>query len=306
MGRRGVGVLLVVGLTTPAMGGCGLLDGVPPCFSQTQPSLPTPETVRDHLDHAAAGQQVYDAVVDGDEERVAELVRGDEQLLGTRVVLPDGVRPGDGNDGDLLTFAVAGCDGEMVSTLLDLGADPDGKAPGLALTYALLADDLDLAEQLLGAGADPDAHGPDTAPPMQEVLLFERPASVGLLLDHGADPDRAEPVSGATPLGSALTFGDLESAGLLLEAGANPWQVGVQGTLPAWQLTQELEDDGADQTRRELLAEARDPDLPWPPPGPPETTARFLSGEWPTPRMEAAGFVASEGALRSMRRSAGE
>lgn len=270
------------------------------CFKRFAPSLPTREKVRARLSNGEAGRAVYDAVTAGDRAEVERLVRSDPRVLATHAVLKDGEAPFDGNSGDLLTFAIAACDKRMLGLLLELGAAPDGQMPGQPLTLALLADDLTMAQMLLQAGAKPDAHGPLNQRPISEALQFRNLDGVALLLRNGADPNGTD-AFGTTPLQHALLYGDYAGARLLMQNGANPWQVGSKGELPARTLAAPVQDRSNEAIRQQLEQMARKPGLPWPPPGLAETQDRFVSGQWPTDEMRAAGFIASENALGSMR-----
>lgn len=279
------------------------MNEVPPCFSRSQPVLPTAEKVRPFLNNGESGKRIYDAVVSGDIDEVGRLVREDPQLLSTHRVLGPNERASNGNTGGLLTFAAARCDLQMVGALLELGIDPDGVPPGTALTYAALADDPLMATMLLQAGASPDAHADGGNTPLREVLYFERPDAVQLLADAGADVNRADAVGG-TPLEAALTFGDYRTAGELMRAGANPWQVANKGRLPAAMLMQPADNPQDEPLREKLLAAAREKAIIWPPPGEAEIVRQFANGAWPTEPMRQAGFVASPPALSSIRQVA--
>lgn len=298
MKRPGLVVLASAGLTL-ALGNCVMPEPAHGCFKRFAPSLPTRDKVRARLSNGETGRAIYDAVAKGDRAAVERLARSDPRLLNTHAVLPDGEAPYDGNSGDLLTFAIAACDPGMVGLLLELGAAPDGQMPGQPLTLALLADDLIMAQMLLQAGAKPDAHGPLNQRPMSEALQFRNLEAVALLLRSGANPNGTD-AFGATPLQNALLYGDYAGAKVLMQNGANPWQVGSKGELPARTLAQPVQDRANEAIRQQLEQMARKRDLPWPPPSLLETQDRFASGQWPTHDMRAAGFIASEPALRSI------
>lgn len=273
------------------------------CFQRSKPALPTTEKVRQYLSNGEEGRRVYDAVSEGDIAAVERLVRANPQLLGTHRVLADGERPSNGNTGGLLTFAIARCDAQMVGVLLELGADPDGVPPGNALTYALLADDLVMATMLLQAGANPNASAPGATTPLREVLYYERDDAVQLLTKAGADVNHADAI-GATPLLAALRFGDYRSAEALMNGGANAWLVANRGELPAAMLMNPAKDPSQEQLREALLERAKAKAPFWPPPATSEIVVKFASEEWPTPAMRNAGFVASPGALTTIRQVA--
>ena len=302
--KRLSGFCLLLAMTglSPALGSCSMSDAKTGCFSRYAPSLPLPAKVRANLNNGETGRRIHDAVVAGDMQVVEELIRADPQLLQTHAVLPEGEVAYDGNSGDLLSFAIAQCNPQMVGLLLELGADPDGQTPGEPLTLALLADDLTMAEMLLQGGATPDAHGPLNLRPMMEVLQFRNLDALALLIRHRADVNAADEFGG-TALQSALLYGDYTAAEMLIRAGANPWQVGNQGKLPAATLARPVDDSPNEVIRRRLAEQAKRPGLPWPPPPREEVQTRFAAGQWPTQEMKAQGFVASDGAMRSMRQS---
>jgi hypothetical protein len=229
--NTGLGVLAILGALATAAPTAASAD----CFDRSRPRLPTFDSVQAHLTNGASGQDVYRAVADGDAARVEVLIAADPSLLSTRTELPEGVRPSNGNSADLLTAAVARCDLAMVETLLRLGADPDGAIPGLPLTYAILADELGLATVLLEGGAAPDAHDAGLSTPLHEALMFERAEAVTLLASYGADVNRPD-ARGGIPLGTALSGQNWPEALALIEAGANPWQVHLEGILPAYMI----------------------------------------------------------------------
>lgn len=286
----------------PALGSCTAMTDRHDCYSKSRVALPTPDKVRAHLSNGEAGRRVYDAVVAGDMAEVERLVRADPRLLSTNRVLPPGERPSNGNVGDLLSFAIAGCDGAMAAALLELGADPDGTPRGLPLTLAVLADDPTIARMLLQAGADADAVADGGSTALKEALYFERADAVALLLRGGADPNRTDAVGG-TPLEAALLFADYASARELLRAGANPWQVANKGTLPARLLVDPVKEGGDEALRRQLLAAVQDGAPIWPPPAESEVRRRVLANEWPDAAMRAAGFTVTPEALASIRRA---
>jgi ankyrin repeat protein len=92
------------------------------------------------------------------------------------------------------------------------GAGASGRTP---LQAALAADALKLAQAILEKGADPNAPDADGRSPLQEAVAERRGSAwLGLLLRHGADPQRRDR-SGETALGLALEMGDREAVGWL-------------------------------------------------------------------------------------------
>ena len=86
---------------------------------------------------------------------------------------------------------------------------------------------------LLEAGAYPRTTRLESS---EDVLTYLIPASspdkhevMRLLIEHGADPNAADPLSGDTPLGAAYL--DLETIRLLVEHGADPDRARFTGSL---------------------------------------------------------------------------
>ncbi|MDY7098990.1 MAG: ankyrin repeat domain-containing protein [Pseudomonadota bacterium] len=297
--RDSAAAITLAALIGIGFGSCTPVTAGSSCFQRSKPSLPTVEKVRNHLSNGEEGRRIYDAVNEGDVAAVEQLVRANPRLLATHRVLADGERPSNGNTGGLLTFAIARCDAQMVGALLELGADPDGVPPGNALTYALLADELVMATMLLQAGANPDAHARDATTPLREVLYYQRADAVQLLVQAGADVNHADAI-GTTPLLAAIRFGDYVSAEALMAGGANPWLVANKGSLPAAMLQEPAKNARQEPVRQRLLEKARAQSVSWPPPATAEIVSKFASGEWPTEEMQAKGFVASPGALKTI------
>jgi ankyrin repeat protein len=145
-----------------------------------------------------------------------------------------------------------------VEQLLAKGADPNdiGSFATPALHWVVNYGDLELAARMLEAGADPNLRSPATGvTPLSIALSGSNPASVALLLEHGADPnlnvedgdtplmhaartgfpdfvkllvehgaevDSRQPEFGYSPLMLAANAGDLESVEFLLSHGADP------------------------------------------------------------------------------------
>ena len=137
---------------------------------------------------AGAELTIYGAVALGDALRVRELVADDPSRLRR-------IRP----NGGLLTLAVNHAQVEMVSLLLDLGADVDERilleeleeptlSWGMPLWYAALGNQHDIAELLLDRGADPNANVYASGWPLRNAWGHEDGYIKELLLTRGAKP----------------------------------------------------------------------------------------------------------------------
>jgi ankyrin repeat protein len=94
------------------------------------------------------------------------------------------------------------------------------------LLAAVGAGDIEQVRALLEHGANPDDPAAGRSPLIQAITLPNGKAMrcslpiVHLLLDHGADPNRADPGIGSLPLLAAFANGDVECALALRDAGA--------------------------------------------------------------------------------------
>jgi len=259
--------------------------------------------VRPALNNGELGRRLYDAIVAGDRALVEQMIAGDARLLTTAVSLPPGSVPSAGNDGDLLTFAVARCDPQMLGLLLRMGARPDAVKAGMALTYALLADQPLMAEMLLQAGASPDPVGNQGRAPFGEMLAYRNPGGVTLLLRHGLRVDRVDAL-GNSYLHDATAVQNFVIAELLVERGANLWLIGLGGRMPVHRLVAGPSPDATQEAARQrLLAKAQASGLPWPPPTIVEVRQAVAEGQWPTPAMREAGMGVSPAAIESIKRA---
>lgn len=259
-----------------------------PCFTRYDPVLPAREKVRPRLSHGEMGRRIYDAVTASDEAEVRALIAADPALLATAVRMGPGEEGYDGNDGDLLTFAVAACAPRTVALLLELGAAPDGVRPGVALSYALLADAPEMAELLLGAGASPDPVAPEQRAPFTDALLHGNIGAVRMLVRHGLTLDRTDAL-GETYLmeaGGVRAFRIME---VLIAAGANPWRIGMAGIMPVHAIVAPGGETGEEADARKRLVVLVQRSAPaWPPPSPDVVRTMIISGAPPIPRMVAA------------------
>lgn len=161
-----------------------------------------------------------DAVARGDRARVIELVgQGvDIDARGDRGV-------------NLLQWAMGNKSRTGLEALLEAGANPanPGIGDGTAIHTAAKANDPVYLEILLAHGADPDTPRPDTQrSPLSEATGAGNEAQFRMLLEAGADPDRADRM-GDTALHRAARTGPYWEVLALLEAGADPLARNAQG-----------------------------------------------------------------------------
>lgn len=298
-----------------AAGGCTVAQGTnmtkgANCF-QKYPDFtrPLPESVIPRLTNGASGRNIYDAVMAGNRDAVAQMIETDPRLLTTKVEprpYPQG--PNDGEYGDLLAFAIANCDLEMVQTLIDGGMSADGAAPGSALLIALHADEPTMAQYLFeqGASANPETK-PSGVYVASEALLFGNLGGFMMLIRNGLDVRKADEL-GRTILHRAVNSDQYAIAEELIKAGANPWQANNYGGVAAKQIYDgmAIEREPDLSAQRRLVANLQKPDLPWPPPTPVEVRAKVVSGEWPKPMITKAGFIIPPTAITYIKEHYGE
>jgi len=91
-----------------------------------------------------------------------------------------------------LAFAIQKGDGEMVSLLLDAGADPnilDRESGEVALTMAAGRNNNDIVERLLKHGANPNLANKQYETALIKAVSNSNRNMVRMLVDAGADPE---------------------------------------------------------------------------------------------------------------------
>ncbi|MEM1402727.1 MAG: ankyrin repeat domain-containing protein [Pseudomonadota bacterium] len=153
------------------------------------------------------------AIQQGDARRVEMLL---EQGTSPNVVLPDGSTP--------LAWAVDAQHQQMVTLLLAQGADPnledEVENAVSPLLIACARGDTALVDLLLDAGADADRATPDGITPMALCAGYADSLSLSLLADQGAAVNRIDD-RGQTPLMHAAAAGGAENVRWLIEKGAD-------------------------------------------------------------------------------------
>lgn len=267
------------------------------CFT-ARPSVvrPDPRLAMAHLTTGSAGRALTEAVFAGNTDAVRQMIAADAKLLLTQVTFDPKMQSApSGQYGDLLTFAVAACNPEMVHVLLELGMPADGVQRGEALGLALLSDSPDMAEIILRAGASPDPQKQGGKNVMHELLAFGAAGGIQTLIRHKADLQYVDSF-GNDHLDTALAMEQFAIAEMLVKAGAKLWRINGAGALSAWTLHKPpvLEPGKSDLAARErMIIQAKAADLPWPPPSPATVRDMVLKKTWPTAEMQAAGMIIS-------------
>jgi uncharacterized protein len=208
-------------------------------------------------------EKLFDAIAEGDEARVRDLVSARPDLAAERNEA--GLSP--------LLHALYHGQSALAGTLLDVNPPLDvfdaaavGRPRGLeellvtepelarswsadgftALHYAAFFGQEETARLLVEGGADVNLVARNSkihVTPLHSAASGGHPEIVKLLLEYGADPNSSQD-GGFTPLHSAAANDDRESVEALLEAGADPSLRNDDGQTPA--------DLAGDETR-ELL-----------------------------------------------------
>jgi hypothetical protein len=256
----------------------------PSCFSK-RPSvvLPDKRAVLANLSTGEAGRQLVEAIWAGELDRAEALLRSDARLLTSQVRFDPAMQSAPpGQYGDLLAFAVARCDIDIIAMLLENGMPADGVQRGEALILALLADTPDMADLLLRAGASPDPQKLGGKNVVYEIAAFGADGAIQTLIRHRLDTQWVDKF-GNDHLDTALSMEQYRIAEHLVRAGAKLWRINAAGTLSAWTLNKPplLQNDReALAARDRMLAEARKNAPMWPPPEPAKVRQLVLSGEW--------------------------
>ncbi len=123
---------------------------------------------------------------------------------------------------------------EIISLLLEAGADPDaGRFGWTALSWAAINNEVEATRLLLGAGADPDAPKESGEPLLLDIARYASPEVFDLLLKAGADQEAVDD-DGRTVLMLAATNGNAAGVQRLVEAGVNVVSMDVNGHNALW------------------------------------------------------------------------
>lgn len=146
-------------------------------------------------------------------------------------VVPNGRMPN--TIGSCLVYAIYHSPFAFIRTLLEIGADPNGRADdGFPPLIAALScarevpgattrsDVDDILRLLLSSGADPNQRGINDYTPLHMAVAERQPRAALILLDAGADPDlRTRIDEYETPREMAEAAGDTTMAALLAAKG---------------------------------------------------------------------------------------
>ncbi len=190
---------------------------------------------------------VADAAMDGDAERVIQLLRSGADVNGAQ---------GDGMTA--LHWAAYNGSSELVSTLMYAGANSEAVTRIGSYTPLHLAARggfPDVVAALLDGGADPEAEtSSGGARAVHLAAKSGRTNALRVLVDYGASIDVREGSWGQTPLIFAASAGRTDVVRLLLERGADPSLTTYVMDVPAM----EAVDRTAGEVRDEVLASFRE------------------------------------------------
>ncbi|MDE2993705.1 MAG: ankyrin repeat domain-containing protein, partial [Chloroflexota bacterium] len=115
-------------------------------------------------------------------------------------------------------------DAARLATLLQgdpSAASPVGAGP-VPLMWAARYGNRVIIQLLLEAGAEPNVWRDEWNPPLDVAVRYQEDDVIQLLLDHGADPDFKGQNGRSETLACALRNGTVRSLEMLLDAGADP------------------------------------------------------------------------------------
>ncbi|MCY3571484.1 MAG: ankyrin repeat domain-containing protein [Chloroflexi bacterium] len=150
---------------------------------------------------------------------------------------------------------------EVITVLLDAGADPNRKGPKdfRPLHMAAQHADAEIVELLIQAGAEVDASDDRRMTALHLAAWHNRAESISVLIEAGADAELLDKI-GHTPLMLAAWLGGLDALKALLDAGVNPNKRGHDG----WTALHHAADSNtswSEEARRLLLGYGANPQL---------------------------------------------
>jgi ankyrin repeat protein len=200
---------------------CGSGGDTPP--ASTAAPAPYPATGTGPVTEAAPA--TIDPSVDVDEQLRLAIIDGDTALAGAAVEAGADIeapeprlklRP--------LHIAATNDQSEIISLLIDAGAEIDGLAVGdlTPLHVAARSGSVRATDTLLGAGSDPTLLSSESLPqaPLHMAARGGHVEVIEVLLDFGVDVDQLEETD-STALMYAAAQGHADAAAVLLERGAD-------------------------------------------------------------------------------------
>ncbi|KAJ4311074.1 hypothetical protein N0V94_008126 [Neodidymelliopsis sp. IMI 364377] len=151
---------------------------------------------------------------------IVELAASLKKLESIKVLIDAGVSPNVRKDGAYtpLASAIRDNSADIVTFLLDNGADPNFKAFEFPTFKCITHKRTHFLPQLVAAGADLN-----TPKGIIETAVAHKDRDALIyLLDQGVNPNDRCPEGGQTALTTAIQANDLEMVDLLLKRGANP------------------------------------------------------------------------------------
>ena len=170
---------------------------------------------------------------------------------------------------------------EDVRFLLAAGADPsfpEGHAPISSATENAGAE---IVSILLEAGANPNGKtGSESA--FWRAALRGNTQMMELLISHGADMNAGNG-AGESPMANAAQISHFKAVMYLLEKGASPFIADYQGyTVGTWVLESRIHPETEDgKARLEIIEILKEKGYPWPPPDGDAVLEMQKNGEWP-------------------------
>jgi cytohesin len=169
-----------------------------------------------------------------------------------------------GEWGSLLHFAVGVNSPEIVTLLLEGGANPDAQvsvpgknAAGMTpLRAAVLDGQKEMAQLLLAHKADPNIPDAEGITPLHWAVRGRNKELVKVLLANHAEVNRQDQHSGMTPLGYAVSLSETDIAAALLDAKADSNLKDNQGATPLFYAAQ-----GKKEMAELLLAKGANPNV---------------------------------------------
>lgn len=151
---------------------------------------------------------------------IMELAASLKKLESVKILVSAGVSPNVRKDGSYtpLASAIRDDSAEIVTYLLENGADPNYKAVEFPTFKCITHKRTHYLPQLVAAGAD--LHTPKGI--IETAVIHKDKDALIYLLDQGVSPNDRCPEGGHTALTTAIRENNLEFVDLLLKHGANP------------------------------------------------------------------------------------